>query len=340
MSDMENIIENLRGKTILITGATGLIGSNIIRLCTKVNDTQGAPIHMIAQVRNRNKAEKLFGTNVNLEYIICDIVDDLHIDSEVDYIVHCASQTSSRMFVEKPVETIEVAINGTKNILELAKRKNVKSVVYLSTMEVYGAPTTEEKINEQNETNINTMEVRSSYPEGKRLCEALCCAYCSEYGLPVKVLRLTQTFGAGVSYNDTRVFAEFARCVIEDKDIILHTKGETKRSYLDVEDAVNVIMTVLLKGENGQAYNAANENTFCSIYEMAQMVAKECAKGAIKVKIETDVDNSFGYAPTLKMNLDTSKLQALGWKPKRELKDMFSSMIKYMRENGNENRYN
>lgn len=330
---MESIIEKLRGKRILITGATGLIGSNIIRLCTKVNDTPGAPIQIIAQVRNLEKAQKLFGTNINLKYVICDIVDDLQISSEVDYIIHCASQTSSRMFVEEPVETIEIAVQGTKSILEFAKRKNVKSIVYLSTMEVYGAPTTEEKINEKHETNINTMEVRSSYPESKRLCESLCCAYCAEYDLPIKVLRLTQTFGTGVSYNDTRVFAEFARCAIESKDIVLHTKGETKRSYLDVDDAVNAIVNVLLKGENGQAYNAANEDTFCSIYEMAQMVANDCANNAIKVMVETGEADSFGYAPTLKMNLDTSKLRALGWKPKRELKEMFTSMIKYMQEN-------
>lgn len=329
---MRNVTDELRGKRVLITGATGLIGSNIIRLCTKINSTPGNPIHVIALVRNLEKARKLFGTNTNLEYAIGNIADDIQISSEVDYIIHCASQTSSRMFIEEPVETIDTAVNGTKNILEFAKRKNVKSIVYLSTMEVYGAPTTEEKINEKHETNINTMEVRSSYPESKRLCEALCCAYCAEYDLPVKVLRLTQTFGTGVSYNDTRVFAEFARCVIESKDIILHTKGETKRSYLDVDDAVNAIVTILLKGENGQAYNVANENTFCSIYEMAQMVAKEIANGSIGVKIEIDNDRNFGYAPTLKMNLDTTKIQALGWKPERELKEMFSSMIEYMRE--------
>ena len=327
---MENIVNELRGKRILITGATGLIGSNIIGLCTKVNNTPGDPIHIVAQVRNLEKAQMLFGTNTNLEYAIGNIVDDIQISSDVDYIIHCASQTSSKMFIEEPVETIETAVNGTKNILEFAKKKNVKSIVYLSTMEVYGAPTTEEKIYENHETNINTMEVRSSYPESKRLCEALCCAYCAEYGLPVKVLRLTQTFGMGVSYNDTRVFAEFARCVIENKDIILHTKGETKRSYLDVEDAVNAIVTVLLKGENGQAYNAANENTFCSIYEMAQMVVKECANGKICVKIETRDENEFGFAPTLKMNLDTSKLQALGWKAEVDLLSMFRKLIQDM----------
>ena len=119
------------------------------------------------------------------------------------------------------------------------------------------------------------MNVRSSYPESKRLCESLCSAYASEYGVPAKVVRLTQTFGVGVSYNDGRVFAEFARCAIEGRDIVLKTKGQTKRNYIDIDDAVNAIFTVLLKGVAGEAYNVANEDTYCSIYEMANMVAEK-----------------------------------------------------------------
>ena len=326
-------IDLLRGHTILITGATGLIGKNIIKLFEQVNDTPGRPIKVLALVRNVEIARQIFGENQNLEYIVGNVLDEIDIESEIDYIIHAASQTSSRMFIIEPVETIETAVWGTKNVLDLAKEKRVKSMVYLSTMEVYGAPVTEDKIDESHETNIDTMSIRSSYPESKRLCEALCSAFCSEYGVPVKVMRLTQTFGRGVSYTDTRVFAEFARCVIENRDIVLHTSGETKRSYLDVEDAVDAIVTVLLKGENGQAYNAANEDTFCSIYDMAEMVAQKCANGTIHVRIEKEDEKKYGFAPTLKMNLDTSKLLQLGWKPQRGLESIFSSMIEDMQVN-------
>lgn len=132
------------------------------------------------------------------------------------------------------------------------------------------------------------MSVRACYPESKRMCENLCACYMKEYGVPVNIVRLTQTFGPGVEYDDGRIFAELARCVIEKRDIVLHTKGETKRNYLFTKDAVNAIITVLLHGENGQAYNAANEETYCSILEMANMVAKKCGKGDIKVKIELE----------------------------------------------------
>jgi nucleoside-diphosphate-sugar epimerase len=141
---------------------------------------------------------------------------------------------------------------------------------------------------------------------------------------------LTQTFGPGVRYNDGRVFAEFARCAIEGRDIVLHTKGETKRSYLYTEDAVNAILTVLINGGVGEAYNAANEETYCSIYEMAELVATKCAYGKIQVKIEEEDTSTFGFAPTLHLNLDTGKLQKLGWVPQTTLIDMYYQLISSM----------
>ncbi|MBU5478968.1 NAD-dependent epimerase/dehydratase family protein [Eubacterium sp. MSJ-13] len=324
----------LIGKKVLVTGATGLIGVNLIKTLMRENELLSEPIHIIALVRNPDKAQKVFGDDYgNIRCITGNIIDPIFIPGEIDYIVHTASQTSSKGFVEQPLATISTAINGTLNMLELARKKEIKKFVYLSTMEVYGTPYTDEKIDESHGTNIDTMSVRSSYPESKRMCENLCVSYMKEYGVPVNVIRLTQTFGPGVAYNDGRVFAEFARCVIEKKNIILHTNGETKRNYLYTQDAVNAILTVMIKGKNGQVYNAANESTYCSIYEMAQMVAKRCAKGEIDVKIEIADTSNFGYAPTLRMNLDTSKLKSLGWKPKVGLEEMFNNLIDDMREN-------
>jgi nucleoside-diphosphate-sugar epimerase len=250
---------------------------------------------------------------------------------EIDYMIHGASITSSKLFVEKPVETVMTALLGTQNILELARVNPVKSMVYLSSMEVYGYPQTEERIAEEHGTDLDPMTVRSGYPESKRMCENLCASYGKEYGIPAKVVRLTQTFGPGVQYSDGRVFAEFARCAIEERDIVLKTKGETKRNYLYTKDAAAAIMTVLLKGENGEAYNAANEETFCSIYEMAQLVAEQCAGGKIQVRVEEDDVRQYGYAPVLKMNLDTAKLRALGWMPQYDLKQMYEAMITDMK---------
>jgi nucleoside-diphosphate-sugar epimerase len=323
----------LEGKKILVTGATGLIGKAIISELLLHGGIK--PVKVVALVRDEIKARRRFADLPveNLEYLVTDICDLQATDMGVDYIIHGANHTASKSFVEQPVDVILCAIKGTQNILNFAKANNVRSAVYLSTMEVYGFPQTEDKIYENSPAFLDSTSVRSSYPESKRLCENMCAAYCSQYNVSVKIVRLTQTFGEGVSYDDKRVFAEFARCAIENKDIVLKTKGETKRNYLYVNDAVKAILTVLEKGEVGHAYNAANEQTYCSIYEMAQMVAEDICRGGIKVRIESDEAADNGYAPVLKMNLSAEKLKNLGWTPSANLRTAFEKLIAYMKNN-------
>nr|WP_294693526.1 NAD(P)-dependent oxidoreductase [uncultured Blautia sp.] len=318
--------EEFINKKIYITGATGLIGSNLVNELLKVNG-----IDIILQVRNEEKAKKLFGKRV--KYEVCDLLDTPKYEGDVDYIVHCANPTSSQFFVNNPVETINLAVNGTIRILEFAKKKKVDGFVFLSTMEVYGYPERGHKVKENEGGSFDSSVVRNCYPLSKQTCESLCAAYASEYGVPTRVLRLTQTFGPGVDYNDGRVFAEFARCAIEKKDIILMTKGETEREYLYTLDAVSAILTVLLNGKDGEVYTAANEDTFCSIYEMAKMVAD---MSGINVIIKEQNIEKLGYANTLHMDLDTSKLKALGWKPDFGLKEMYINLLESLKKKNKE----
>lgn len=322
--DINNIIKDFDmsvfdQKTVLITGATGLIG----KICTKSLLQSGYNTQVIALIRNKEKAEKLFGNNnKRLTYLEQDITSKLQTNRKVDYIIHCANTTSSQDFVEKPVETIYTTVNGTRNILEFAKNKQITSIIYLSSLEIYGA-TKNEHVDETNYGYIDILNPRSSYSEGKRLAETLCISYGKEYGVPVKIARLAQTFGAGVSQNDNRVFAQFAKSIIDKKNIILHTKGETKRNYCYTTDAVRGIFTILTKGENNEAYNIANSNTYISIADMAKMLENETTK----VVFEID-DKNRGYNPTIKIKLDTEKLKKLGWTPRIEIKEMFERLIK------------
>lgn len=330
------LMEELRGRTVFITGATGLIGQTLVcALAQYQGESPEDRIQVIACVRDEKKAERIFGGigRGNLQFLVSDIssMPTGKRSSRVDYVIHAASQTSSRAFVEQPVETIFTAVNGTQRALEFAKNNDVRCFIYLSTMEVYGAPEDDRRIDETHGTNLDTMQPRSCYPESKRLCEVLCASWQKEYGVPVRVLRLTQTFGPGVRYDDGRVFAEFARCAIEGRDIVLKTAGATCRSYLYTADAAAAILTVMRRGRDGEAYNAANEATYCSIRQMADLVAQECAGGKIGVRVEAAEDPSkLGYAPTLHMNLDTSKLRALGWEPSRSLTEAFQRMMAAM----------
>lgn len=325
-------LEKMNGCTILITGATGLIGTALIDILSYISQRYKLKIRVIALVRNLDRAQNKFKyilseSNFQLKFVEGNVEDMPTISENIEFIVHGASITSSSDFVNRPVEVIDTAIRGTTNMLKIAVEKQVLSMVYLSSMEIYGSPDTDRKIAENHSNNINTMMPRSSYPESKRMCESLCLSFFKEYNAPVKVARLTQTFGPGVSYEDTRVFAEFSRCVLENRDIILRTKGETKRNYLYVDDAVSAVLTLLLKGKNGEAYNVANEDTYCSISEMAKLVA-DMAGGKIKVIYEIPENlDSYGYAPPLKMNLDTSKIRELGWCPTKGLIEMYENLI-------------
>jgi len=260
----------------------------------------------------------------------------LEVKEKIDYIVHLASPTSSRFFSENPVDTMTVNIEGTRAVLELARNQSVEKVIFSSSMEVYGIPEKGHKVTEVDIGRFQTTNPRNSYPIAKIACEALCHSYFAQYAVPATVLRFTQTFGPGVKYEDGRIFAYFMRCVIEKKDIVLKTAGLTERSYLYTADAVSAILVALLKGKTGEAYTAANPDTYCSIREMAEMAAGELAKGRIKVVYDIAEDVAkLGYAQTLYMDLNTDKLEQLGWKPDVNLQSAFSRMIRCVTDGDN-----
>lgn len=331
VKENEKLLYELKNKTVFITGATGLIGSHLVYSLIFSNRLLCTNIKIVAAVRSREKAEDKFADYLDdIELHISDIGHVQNYEGDIDFIIHGASVTASRDFVEKPVDTIFTTLNGTKNILDLAKEKAVDKVVYLSSLEVYGTNENRESISENDYGYIDFTQVRSSYSEGKRMAECLCVSYASQYKVPVSLARLTQTFGPGVDYQDNRVFAQFARAVIEGQPITLHTKGETMRSYCYTKDAVAAIFYILVKGQSGEAYNIANEETYISIYDMAKLASQLDSSQSCKVNIELQDINQLGYNPTIKINLQTQKIRKLGWSPTVGLKGMFSKLIESM----------
>lgn len=339
--DLESIVNSeapvdaLRNSTLFVTGATGLIGSLIVKTIACYNRLKGTNIRLLAFVRNEEKAKNIFGNILDrseIKLIIGDVTDEIHIDENIDYIIHGAGPTASKYFVEHPVETILTTLDGTRNVLELAKTKKIKSMVYLSSMEVYGkTPDDKEIIAEDDLGYIDIHNVRSSYPEGKRICECLCASYAGEYNIPVKIARPALTFGAGAAYDSSRVFGQFARSVIEHKDIVLHTTGETRLNYCYTTDAIKGLIYILINGKNSEAYNLAQEKDAISVRNIAEMLVHNFPEAGMRVKIELPQSKQSCYPAATQRVLNTAKIQQLGCKVNTCIEDAFYKLISSMR---------
>lgn len=320
--------KKLGGSSFLITGATGLIGSYLVHCLLAANDK----ISVTLPVRDMEKAKSIYGEeNPRVNLFRCDLLEYVrNLDDYHDYVIHCASPTSGKYITENPVETYSLTTETTKCLLEYSKRKSIKSMVYISSIEYYGQILDDRIITEDVLGYVDPTSPRSSYPLGKRAAEYLCTAYAIEYGVPVKIARLTQTFGSKVAINDNRVFAQFARSIITGNDIVLHTSGGSAKPYCYIVDCISAILCILLDGHNGEAYNVANENTYISIRELAKFL-RDNFNSDIGIRIELHPE--MGYAAETRLHICTKKLASLGWIPKYDLKDMFERLIDGIKSN-------
>lgn len=315
-------------KNYLITGATGYIGSMLVKFINKMEKEA----RITAFVRDKEKAKNMLPSEVQIiEADLTDKAKAVSSKGSCDYIIHCASVTASSEMITHPVEVTESIVNTTQNILELARLCRIKSMVYLSSMEIYGSIVSQhgQRVTEEEASwgRVDLLASRSCYPLGKRMAENICYSYFKEYGVPVKIARLAQTFGEGVLPSDQRVFAQFARAVKEGSDIILHTQGHSIGNYCGIHDAISGIMTILEKGINGEAYNVVNEANTMTIRKMAELVAEKNADKKIRVVCDMIENSRYGYATDTALRLSGKKLMALGWNPRESLEDMYFQLL-------------
>ena len=328
-----SVLDNIKGSSVFITGATGLIGSLAIKALACANRQRKTDIQILALVRDMEKARRVFGSILhrpNISIIIGDINDKIKITQKVDYVIHGANATASKYFVTNPVETITTALRGTENVLDLSVLKGVKGMVYLSSMEVYGqTPDSNDVISENELGNIDILDTRSSYSESKRMAECLCASYAFEYNIPVKIARLSRVVGpGGGNAKDNRILTQFARCVADGHDIILRSTGETMLNYCYTTDAISAIFTLMIKGKVGDAYNASNDKDVVTVSTIAQMLIKNYPDAGIRVLYDIPEDAKvYGYNKTTTHKLDNKAIRALGCNFKVDLIDAFDRLI-------------
>lgn len=316
----------LRNRTVLISGATGFLGSIIARTIVFLNNNYHYDTRLILIYRTRKKIPEDLKNLKNVKWIESDLSSQLVIDDEIDYIIHAASPTRSKFFVSNPVETLDIIANGTKTMLEFAKTKDIRKFLLVSSMEAYGT-LMKTDVDESDQGYIDLMSSRSSYSFGKRTAELYSYLYYKEYGVPTSIARLAMCFGAGLPSDDNRAHKSFCESAIAGNDIVLRSNGETRINFIYSVDAICAIFSILRDGKDGEMYNVAADNPNCTIKDMAQYIAN---LGDVNVRIDTVGDTCF--APVNGMIMDNKKIKKIGWKPKYQFNDAIDRLYKSLSE--------
>lgn len=311
----------LKNKTILISGATGLVGRYFIDLIMYLNINNNLNCKVIGLSHNIEKAKQYlhyFG-NKNFDYIAHDVCFPITYDGEIDYVIHCASNTSPQQYVTKPIETIMTNVLGTKNLLDLSFEKNVKKFVFVSSFEVYGQVSENKNIGENDYGYTDHLLLRSCYPESKKLSENLCIAYSNEKNVNTSIVRLSRIFGPTMNPDSSLSISQFINNGINCEDIILKSDGLQNYSFNYVGDVVTAIIKILLDGNNCEAYNVANEKFNSKLKDFASFITN-WNKKSLKYVIPTTKE-SIGYSNTTMTILDDAKIKEIGWYPLSNLKE-------------------
>lgn len=331
--------DKIDGKTLLITGASGLIGSYLIMMLMFRNRQLQKKTKVIAVGRDINKLRTRFHDIITayscaeeLIYLSHDVQEPLQTDYAPDYILHMASNTHPRLYATDPIGTEMTNILGTYNLLNLAAEKSCKRFLFCSSCDIYGAVQSDKPlIDEEDCGYINCNTLRAGYIEGKRAGEALCQAFKDAKGIDFVTARLCRIFGGTMQLSDSRAISQFIKNALYGEDIVLKSEGTQTFAYLYVYDAVTALLTILTNGKNGEAYNASDKRIYISLKELSEMLAEIC--GSKVVFAPPDAVEKKGASTFERVILNSDKLEAIGWKSEYDIRTGLDRTIRFISEN-------
>lgn len=318
--------QKLRNKSVLITGANGMLATYLVYFFMYLNEKDSMGIKIYALVRNKEKALRRFEAFLDKQSFILleqDVCMPIHIDTKIDYIVHAAGGASPKAILSDPVGIIRANTLGTMNVLELAKKSKVKNILFTSTREVYGKMTDEtSNISEGDLGILNQLELRSCYPESKRMAENIFVSYGFQFGIQFSIARIAHSYGPGMDIeNDGRIMSDLIGDVVCGRNIKLKSTGEAKRAFCYITDAIAALLLVLLNEKSGEVYNIANETEEFSIRDTAELLVDLFPQKKLKVIFDIPEKKSIGYSSMGRVKLNTKNIEALGWSPLIQLTD-------------------
>jgi FkbM family methyltransferase len=325
--------EEFRDRVVLVTGANGFLPAYLVETLLSLNETSpGHNTRVVALVRDRARAEARFAHHrgrPDLELLVQDVCQPLPAGLHADFVIHAASQASPKYFGRDPVGTLSANVLGTHHLLTAARAWGVHGFLFFSSSEVYGqVDPSRMPIRETDHAGLNPVDVRSCYAESKRLGETMAVSWWHQFQVPVRIVRPFHTYGPGMSLDDGRVFADFVADIVHRRPIVLRSAGTATRAFCYLADAVAGFFTVLLRGQNGEAYNIGNDQCECSIAALAELLVGLFPERQLSVTYERD-ERGQGYlaSKVSRSCPDIGKAKALGWQPATSLVDGFRRTI-------------
>ncbi|SHK88175.1 Nucleoside-diphosphate-sugar epimerase [Selenomonas ruminantium] len=326
--------EKLQGKSILITGASGLIGTFLVDMLMYKNCVDDLDTKIIAIGRKAEKAKERFGEywkNEAFSFLRADINTPLSLPEHVDIVIHAASNTHPKLYAADPIGSLMTNILGTYHLLEYAQETKVERFVFVSSVEIYGQALKHDDVFDEKYCGyIDCNQFRAAYPEGKRAGEALCNAYIGKYDMDIVIPRLSRVYGPTMRLDDSKAMSQFLLNGVRGENIVLKSKGEQRFSYCYVADAVSGILYAMLLGRCGEAYNVADMEGASSLREITENIATSVGRKVVFDLPEKQEAKGFSKVSVGVMN--TQKLQDLGWRAFDDVKSGTRKTIKIVRE--------
>lgn len=318
ISDLREAASDMRlaipdGSSILVTGASGLIGSALADVLLMRNAELDGRVFVSLAGRSSGRIKRRFshwGENA-YSFVAYDALSSLRLREKYEFIVHCAANAHPGAYVNEPVETAWGIVNGAHGMLESIRNQGSGKLLFVSSSEVYGQRNGMKPYGEGDFSYVDVTNPRSCYPSAKRLAETLCASYVTEYGVDAVIARPGHIYGPQITAADTRAHAQFARDAAAGHAIVMKSDGSQLRSYTYSLDCATALITILLQGEQGEAYNISNRNSIVTVRELAETLAKA---GNVDIRFEKPVGHeAAGYNPMSCSALDSTKIESLGW---------------------------